>query len=189
MIPLGILAAAGGAAAAGSYDLLATEILTTSQASVTFASLGDYAADYQHLQIRYNVRTDRTNNLDGVTLKINGDTANNYSHHRLLGYGSVGSFAAANVGFIYLGLCPDASSTTNTFGAGVADILDAFETTKYKTVRTLGGTAHPTDPYVSLTSGAWRDTSSLTSLTVDQTTGPNFVTGSRFSLYGIRKAA
>jgi hypothetical protein len=184
---LGILNSQAAGGGDGAYDLLETTTLSSSASSVTFSGLGSYS-DYAHLQIRYIVRTDRTNNVDGVTLKINGDTANNYSHHRLLGYGSVGSFAAANVGFIYLGLCPDASSTANTFGAGVADILDAFETTKYKTVRTLGGTAHPTDPYVSLTSGSWRDTSSLTSLTVDQTTGPNFVAGSRFSLYGIKGA-
>jgi hypothetical protein len=53
MLLLGVLQAqAAGQVAAGSFDLLETQVLTSSAASVTFSSLSTYAADYQHLQIR-----------------------------------------------------------------------------------------------------------------------------------------
>jgi hypothetical protein len=39
----------------GSYDLLETEILTGTQASVEFTSLDSYT-DYQHFQIRGTLR-------------------------------------------------------------------------------------------------------------------------------------
>ena len=60
MLLLGVLAAQAEAAApagVAAYDLLETEILTGSQASVTFSSLGDYASDYQHLQVRGAIMT------------------------------------------------------------------------------------------------------------------------------------
>jgi hypothetical protein len=42
--PLGILSAAGaGGGVAGDYELISSEILGTTAASVTFSSLGDYA--------------------------------------------------------------------------------------------------------------------------------------------------
>ena len=187
MLLLGVIQAQAAGQAAGSFDLLETQVLSSSAASVTFAGLSTYAADYQHLQIRYALRTTRSNNLDGVTMTVNGDTAGNYSYHRLFGDGSsVTSDAATSSSFMYLSLTSDASSTAGAFGVGVTDILDPFETTKYTTFRTLGGVSIPTNPYVSLMSGSWRNTNALTSITFDQTTGPSFAIGSRFSLYGIR---
>jgi hypothetical protein len=51
--PLGILSAAGaGGGVAGDYELISSEILGTTAASVTFSSLGDYSSTYKHLQIR-----------------------------------------------------------------------------------------------------------------------------------------
>jgi len=193
VIPLGILAAAGGAvAAAGSYDLLATEILTGTQATVTFSSLGTYAADYQHLQVRMVARSNRGDTDSYLYVQFNGDTASNYNHHYLRGTGSsVGSDVTSAYypsGILDINFLPAATAPSNSFGVATLDILDPFETSKYTTARTLSGQAGSGYSRIGLSSGAWRNTASLTSITFDDIFG-SFVSGSRFSLYGLKAGA
>jgi hypothetical protein len=186
VIPLGILAAAGGAVASDSYDLLETEILTSSQSSVTFASLGGYAADYQHLQIRMVTRG--TGIAGTVLSQFNADTGNNYSVHRLYGDGSsFNSNAFTSRANLFAGVNAQSDEAAGAFAASVLDILDPFATTKYTTTRSLGGTTGTTD-FVSLLSGNWRNTDALTQILIYPNAGSH-AAGSRFSLYGIRKAA
>jgi hypothetical protein len=84
-----------------------------------------------------------------------------------------------------VGLAAAASSTSNTYGVFIIDILDYANTNKYKTVRTLGGYDANGSGVVSLRSNSWRNTSAITSV--------KFYTGgttsdSRFALYGIKGA-
>jgi hypothetical protein len=190
MLLLGVVQAqAAGDVSLGSYDLLATEILTTTTASVTFSSLGDYASTYQHLQLRAVARTARTDvTVDAINIRFNSDTASNYSRHGLQGStftGAVTSFGVANETYASGPTTASATSGTDVFGAGVVDILDPFETTKYTTTRTLSG-VRGGDSVIGLFSGSWRNTASLTSITLLGQSGNSFVSGSRFSLYGLR---
>jgi hypothetical protein len=77
------------------------------------------------------------------------------------------------------------SATASSFGAGVMDVLDPFETTKNKTVRALFG--NTIAPRVELTSAVYLSTSSITSLSFSAI--GSLVSGSRFSLYGIKATA
>ena len=197
MIPLGILAAAGGAvAAAGSYDLLATEILTSGQSSITFASLGDYAADYQHLQIRATIRTNRSSYENSESsFRFNADTGTNYANHFLRGMGSSGllAYGAASTSSISISDGTPASNTaSNIFASVVIDILDAFNSSKYTTTRALYGNAASVyfgSGDIRISSGLWQNTDSITSITFMDRQSSTYVTDCRFSLYGIRKAA
>jgi hypothetical protein len=181
---LGFFATAG-ASTAGSFDLLETQVLGTAAASVTFSSLSAYAATYQHFQLRVTARMSFSDPERSLVLRFNADTASNYNNHGLYGSGSsVGTFYFADT-YISIGSFPAANATANAFGPGVIDILDPFETTKNKTVRSLAGT--PTTPQVSLRSGLWRNTAAVSSITLLDPTS-NLVTGSRFSLYGIKAA-
>ena len=175
-IPLGILAAAGRSQApAGAFQLLESTVLTGSQASVEFTNLTTkYAATYQHLQIRY------VGQATGVLgLQFNTITTNSYRDHRLYGFnGSTGS-DTINTDRIYIGRAGEMSP-------GVIDILDPFETTKNKTVRTLNGDLSGT-PIIQLISGAWFSTNSVTSIRLFGQ--GNWAQFSRFSLYGIKATA
>jgi hypothetical protein len=187
------------APAVGSYDLLATEILTSSQSSITFASLGDYAADYQHLQIRVLARTTRTSNTDDVfAISFNGNTTMaNYSHHFLKGNGSsvssTGTNWADSSNGIPIGHTTSSIAVASNYAPTIIDILDAFSSSKNTTVRSLSGWIDPNSnagyaqQSIQLSSGAFLNTSSITSISLGPTLSPNFVTGSRFSLYGLRK--
>jgi hypothetical protein len=188
VIPLGILAAAGAGAVAavGSYDLLATEILTTSQSSVTFSSLGDYAADYQHLQVRMAIRGAGAYGSLRAQVTFNSNTTG-YSSHGLIGTGSsVVSEAYTSEAFGRLGRVIGNSGTSNSFAGLVTDVLDPFESTKNTTIRTLNGNTGYNQ--IQLYSTLWNNTAAVTSMAITPEAG-NWIAGSRFSLYGIRKAA
>ena len=191
MLLLGVLAAQAEAAApagVAAYDLLETEILTGSQASVTFSSLGDYASDYQHLQIRAVMRSNRGSTGGGAGIRFNSDSATSYTRHFLEGNGSaVTFFGAGNTNFADFSAYTGATSTADSFAAAVVDLLDVFETSKYTTVRRLDGAAS-TFNVINLGSGVWRDTDALTDIEIFDRFS-TFVTGSRFSLYGLKASA
>ena len=187
--PLGILSAAGAGgvpAGASDYELLETAILVSNTGSVTFSSLGTYSATYKHLQIRFTART-TTSTGDNLFIRMNGVTTSNYSSHTLRGNGtSVTSTGYANESQIFFdGGMPGSNAASNIYSGAVIDFLDAFSTTKNKTTRAFNGftSAASNQTWVNLNSGVWRDTSALTSITL---TGATFVTGCRFSLYGIK---
>ena len=169
----------------GPYELIATEILTTTEASVTFSNLGDYSAIYKHLQVRMVARTNRANNLDRVDFRLNGDTASNYSAHELVGQGtSVSSDGKANITVAEQGYVSGGNNTANAFGSLVSDILDPYSTTKNTTLRGLSGFTGGSN-YVALFSANHRSTAAVSSILI-QAFGGSYLAGSRFSLYGVR---
>jgi len=194
---MGILAQAAAAPGptpgAGSYDLLETEILTGTPADIQFSSLGTYSADYQHFQIRFVIRGSRTgNSADSLYMRLGAsgsvDSGSNYAWHYLRGNGStVSSSAASSQTQMMLNLNAAAADyTADGYTAGVIDLLDPFETTKYKTVRCLTGqTTNENSIYLS--SGLWQSSSSVTDILFTHQVSPPAV-GSRYSLYGLRSA-
>jgi hypothetical protein len=188
-IPLGVLAVAGAGGGGGgaAYELLETQVLTGVN-TVTFSNLNSsYGSTYQHLQLRMVVQSTRASSLDGVIVTFNGDTASNYSYHFLQGGNpsSVTSSAAANASKIFGGYIPGTTNATS-WSPVIMDILDPFETTKNKTTRSLCGQIDANWQLVTFTSGSWRNTAALTSITVAPDVGTAFSIGSRFSIYGMR---
>jgi hypothetical protein len=80
----------------------------------------------------------------------------------------------------------DAQDTATSWGAGVVDILDSFSTTKNKTIRSLTGKNGNSTREIQVWSGAWRNTNSVTSITLSTSSLANISAGSRFSIYGIK---
>lgn len=184
---LGILNSQAGAGGGAAYDLLETQVLTSSASSVTFTGLGSYT-DYKHLQIRLASRNARTvGGSERLGLRMNGDTGTNYSMHRLEGTGStLSSFNSSPSTRIYIGCNPRGSGTDNEYGAAIVDILDFSSTNKYTTIRALGGAHSTYDNRIVVNSGAWMNTNAVTSLTFTDDGGDNFTAGSRFSIYGVK---
>jgi hypothetical protein len=185
MIPFGILSAAGVSDEAGTYELIETSIVSGSSTStITFSSLNTYSSTYKHLQIRIAARSSHAVTQQVVDLRFNGDSGSNYALHRLTGNGSaVSSAGATSQGGAYAALIPGSSATANAFGASVCDILDTFSSTKNKTTRAMAG--QPAGNEISMYSGAWFNTASITSIAASIAAG-TFIAGSRFSLYGIK---
>lgn len=180
---LGIIASQGKVAA-NSYESIATFTLGSNTASVTFSSIPQ---TYKHLQIRYNGRSDRSQNSEYGVVSYNSDTSTNYSFHSITGDGAtVPVDAAATVAYQSLLYFPGALRGSNIFGSGVVDILDYANTNKYKTLRTLNGYDSNGDGRISFQSGSWRNTNAITSITIATFNGSNFITSSSFALYGIK---
>ena len=181
---LGILnsQAAGAVGGAGDYQLLETTILGSDASSVTFTGLGSYT-DYKHLQVRIVARETAATGTSVGSLTFNSDTSSSYADHRLRANGSTVSAAnatsATKSAFMYF---PGSPEATGQFGGAVMDILDFSDTSKNTTIRCLSGNP---GSYMGLISGLYFKTDAITSLSILPQTG--FLTGSRFSLYGLKE--
>jgi len=167
-----------------SSDFLITEtLISTNTATVTFSSI---PSTYKHLQIRVVARTDRSAyDVEDVNLKINGASGTSYTLHTLTGDGtSVTSFGNGDSDRIDLVPTSTAASPTSAFGANIVDILDYANTSKFKTVRILGGMNSTSYKFVRLSSGSYKSTSAVSTITVSGGAGGNFIAGTRISLYG-----
>jgi hypothetical protein len=173
----------------GSYDAIGTVALSSSQTTVTFSSIPQ---TYKHLQVRIFARSNRaTFPVDDPVMQLNGDTGNNYTNHTVYGDGAtVGTFASAPRSNIR-GAGSLASSAGSGWSAGVVDILDYTNTSRYKTVRWLqgydtNGTVAGYGGLVVLTSGAWMNTNAITSISFEVEGARSYTQYSQFDLYGIK---
>ena len=170
-----------------SFESIATTTVGAGGASsITFSSI---TATYTHLQIRYLAKTSRAAVNDYAKLEINGDTTtSNYRSHSLNADGS-SAYAETTANAIALGGFPG-NTNASMFGVGVIDILDYANTSKNKTIRTLGGfdqnSASTGTAWIGLDSGLWMSTSAINSLVITSGTSSNFVQYSSFALYGIK---
>jgi hypothetical protein len=140
-------------------------------------------ATYTHLQIRGIGRT-TTGNYPTTLLYFNSDTNANYSWHQILGDGGVAVAGAASQSLMVLPPTSGSTQSTSVFGAMVIDILDYKNTSKYKTIRALGGTDNNTAGQLTFNSANWRNTNAITTVKVSPGSG-NFAEFSQFALYGI----
>ena len=171
-----------------AFDSISTTAVTSGgAASVTFSSI---PSTYTHLQIRLLARTNRTGySNDLLKVTFNSDTATNYSAFRMYGDGG-GAGTSANNTQAYMEdwIVSSDAAGSNVFGTVVIDVLDYKDTNKHKTLRSLGGFDNNGDGYVALSSGNWRSTSAITSVSIAMASGTSFKQYSHFALYGIKAA-
>ena len=173
-----------------SFESIATTTVGSGgSSSITFSSI---PSTYTHLQIRCIARDDRTGaaDSDNIGIRFNSDTGSNYSWHQLYGTGSsVGAGGSANQTYCFAAFFTTVTgSNANVFAAGIIDILDYADTNKYKTTRHLGGFDNNGNGASAMSSGSWRNTSAVTSITLIPTNASNFTQNSQFALYGIKGA-
>jgi hypothetical protein len=182
---LGIFSAAGaGGGALSDYELITTQILGTAASSITFSGLAAYASTYKHLQIRAVARdTNTAATIRNSVMTFNADTTSYYSHG-LAGDGSSVTSAAISTSTAGYPMIYYSGGTSQIYGVGVIDILDAFSTTKNKTVRGLSGVG-ASGGLILLASFAYFDTQAISSIEFFST-GSQWAIGSRFSIYGIK---
>jgi hypothetical protein len=186
LIPLGILAAAAVQPPAGAYELIENISLTGDSGGVTFSNLSQYSGTYRHLQIRGLSRCTNNGSLAALMVRFNGDAGTNYSNHVLESINNVvysGNGVSHNQIAHYI---PGNTVTTGSFAPMVMDILDAYSTSKNTTTRAHSGFTAPGNwTILQFSSGAWYNTSALSSISIL----PNqsaLLAGCSYSLYGVR---
>lgn len=181
---LGFLAVAGaGSSVSQDYELISSQILSTNTATITFSSIPQ---TYKHLQIRYIARNSNTSSE--FTFRFNNISVANYATHRLRGNGTnvFSTASASNSSISFDFATPVNSSAANLFAGGIIDILDYTSSSKNPVLRSLYGIVdNAVGSAVQLRSGIYPSAQAITSVSFDAG-GFNFVTNSRFSLYGIR---
>lgn len=165
-----------------TYEPIATNTLGSATSQVTFSSIPN---TYTDLVLVINARGTSTGNAISVYFVTNV-TGSNYSSVWIVGDGSsVTSSRYTGLGQGYLGYISGASTSSNSRGTVIAQFMNYSNTTTFKTVISRGNVAESeVDAYASLI----RSTSALTSITVGEGGGNNFVAGSTFTLYGIKAA-
>jgi hypothetical protein len=187
---LGIIdSAKTGNLSGNSFDSIATTTVGAGGvSSVTFSSI---PSNYKHLQVRFISRNTRgSSTLDGIGIRMNADSANNYANHRMYGAGAtVVGTGETPVNRISIGIMPASTGgSANVFGGAIVDILDYKDTNKNKTVRSLAGYDDNGEAYgvIGLFAGVWLSTNAITSLTIVSTDGTGLGQYSSFALYGIK---
>ena len=181
---------AGVAASTNSYESIATTTLSSSQTTITFSSI---PSTYKHLQIRSIARANTGNAGPGVYyVGFNGDTTyTNYFGHEIYGTGATAAAGYYASSTNALGapatLYSGNTALSDTFGAGVVDILDYTNTNKNTTIRSLGGADYNgTGGFVEFISGCWSSTAAVTSISITAFASVAFLAKSQFALYGIK---
>ena len=144
-----------------TYEVIESKILLSSAASVTFSSI---AADWTDLIL--------------IT-----STASNYSYTQLTGTGS-SAISVRGTSQTAIRVDDWAAAVTSIENAYIIQLQNYSNTTTYKTVLTRTNTAANG---VDATVGLWRNTAAITSILYYPGVG-SWITGSTFTLYGIKAA-
>mgnify|MGYP003339236957 FL=1 len=170
----------------GSFESIATVTVGAGgSATIDFTSI---ASTYQHLQIRVIARdTYAASDTDFSLMRFNSDSSSNYARHYLYGNGSsAAAGGASSVTSSYAALSAHGNSLASTFAGSVIDILDYASTSKYKTIRVLGGVDFNGSGQVHLASSLWQSTNAITSISIFPNPSSNFAQYSVAALYGVK---
>lgn len=143
---------------------------------------------FKHLQIRIYGRGLMAGNAQSnlyTNWYQSGSAPSTFSSHRIQADGS-SVVSAGNTGLAYVfcgTMFPAATAGANVFGAAIIDILDYTSTTKFKTVRVLGGNDRNGSGTVVMSSGMIQTLNPINFGYVD--TEGTFAQYTRVDLYGI----
>ena len=170
-----------GAGGSGAFAVAHTFDGTTS--SYTFA----VPQDIPLLQFEMVVQSERLTGTSSILgVRFNGDTGSNYRNQRADAHGT--SVAGLNNGVLSYGRIAIGNDAVNLFPTSIYCAVPFHTNSDFPKIThveanvVIGGTSN--DNYTLLYSHWWNDTSPITSVTVHEANGDNFVSGSRLIAYG-----
>jgi hypothetical protein len=174
-----------------TYQLISSNTLTTSAASVTFSAI---PSTYTDLVLKVGARGSDTGNYLSIQIRFNSDTATNYSRTAIYGYGPGGTTASTRGSSLtnttaMMSSNAD-SATANTFG-NAEFYIPNYSASANKPIGSFGVAESNTGQgFMDTTAHLWRNSSAVTSITISPGFGSayNWLTGSSFYLYGIKNS-
>jgi hypothetical protein len=168
-------------AAGITYEPIETVTLGGSVSTVTLGSGGTIPQTYTDLVLVFN---GGTNGVGNFQTRVNGNSSAIYSTITMWGSGgNPASGGYPNINVFYPGVA--ASSPSSIAANGIVSFMNYSNTTTYKTM--LSRYNNAVDE-VDFTISTWRNTSAITSITIFTYSGNNYLSGSTFTLYGIKAA-
>ena len=183
---LGVIASSisGSKISTNSYESIASANGSGSTSVINFSAI---PSTYKHLQIRFSAITAVANQ---ILITANGDTGStSYTKHYTLGRPNASLYTGGESGTAEL-LMMGAYGTVATYpNVGIINIYDYSSTNKNKTFISIAGANDNTTTTgeVDIFSGLWKSTAAINQLNIT-TSGANFATTTKFSLYGIKGA-
>lgn len=163
-----------------TYDLIASNVLSSSASSVTFSGI---SGSYRDLVLVCSelLNTDPENSNVGI--RLNSDTGSNYLVVKASGDGVNKDSRTVTSNYLYADLDVLFGNTTAQKGLTIIQFMDYSATDKHKTILSRGNVANRG---IAMIAGRWANTSAITTIqaTILANAG-QFATGSRFYLYGI----
>lgn len=167
----------------GAMTLIQKTTIAVATNSVTFSSI---PGTYNHLYLVVNARMDDSATTAEVRVQLNGDTGSNYAYQQWQTNNNSGYVSQA---FIKIGSGAAATDPANLSGVLECLLPDYAGTTFYKSTLSrfqgFSSLTNTTQLFFGAHAGVWQNTSAVTSMTVYDGTGGNFIVGSTFCLYGI----
>jgi len=159
---------------ASTYTPIATTTLGSAAASYTFSSI---PATYTDLVLIASTGSSFSSSADAYQLTFNGATTS-FSVTRLYGNGSSANSDRYTT--------PYAGWISTALGADTIHIMNYANTTVYKTAITRSS-SEGTYSIAGATAVLWQSTTAINSVKISGTSG-NLLSGSTFTLYGIKAA-
>ena len=168
-------------------SLISETVLSASAASIAFSSISDR---FRHLILFTWARGDDAGAADEILLRFNGDSAGNYDWQQVfVSSTSITALASRAATSSRSTTSEGGGSFADTFSPGVMFIINYADATAQKAFVTLSGRSGDLSANTQLALfaryGHWRSTAAITSITLIPSIGANFVSGSKFSLYGV----
>jgi hypothetical protein len=162
-----------------TYDRLATTTLGSNTATITFSSIDQTYTDLI-LIMSCSINTSGGN----CWVRVNGDTSSNYAYNGMFNNGSTvsGAVGSSTANGLLVGGISNWDTNESIF---ILQINSYANTTTYKTGSSRGN--NPSSS-VDRTGSLWKSTAAINSLLIRNGDGNLFLTGSKFTIYGIKAA-
>ena len=172
-----------------TYNLISSNILASSAASVTFSSI---PATYTDLVLRISARSDIAGLVNTFKLTYNAIAGTNYSY--ILLYGNTNppiSVGDSGQSTLRHGYYDGDTTTSNTFGSAeiyIPNYTGSIKKPSSSFSVSENNSAAATEWYISSYAGLSQSTAAITGITIASVDTANYKIGSSFYLYGISNA-
>ena len=168
-----------------SYEAIATVTVGSGgAASIDFTSI---AASWTDLLVKLSSRS--TTGTTGVGATINSDTGSNYSALALEGDGATRYSNSATYSSLQVGSSNGGTDTTSNTFSNCEFYIPNYTSSNNKSASSDAVTENnATTAYATLRASLWSNTSAITSISLKNANGNDFVQYSTATLYGIKNS-
>lgn len=170
---------------ASTYELIySATVGVLGATSIDFTSI---PSTYTDLLVKLSGRTNRSLEVDGITIRFNNDTtAGNYSGRRIYGAGS--GTPGSDTTYAGMPFMDAATSTANVFG-NAEFYIPNYLSSNQKSFSIDGvGENNGTTVYMGLGAGLWTGTAAINRVSIYPETGITILQYSTAYLYGVKSS-
>jgi hypothetical protein len=173
---------------ANTFELIASVTLASAQANIDFTSI---PSTYTDLVLKGSTRVSNSAVQDGISIKLNNNTAANYSDRTVYGNGSsaasIYNVAGDNNAGMYWLYTSGNTATSSTFGNFEIYLPNYAGSTAKSASYDSVSENNATSAFAFLTAGLWNQTAAVNQITLIPASG-NFMQYSTAYLYGVKNA-